>query len=112
MKNKLIKFIVAGAVPLMLAATSYSSIAAGDFYGEPAQPSASSRTVTISKDTQYVNVTGGEIIKFVTPTKTFTWNFNTFTRPGSAIDINRIAPADALDHEVKVYIAADPSWAG
>lgn len=112
MKNKLIKFIVAGAVPLMLAATSYSSIAAGDFYGEPAQPSASSRTVTISKDTQYVNVTGGEIITFVTPAKTFKWNFNTYATPNAVIDLNRIAPADALDHEVKVYIVADPSYAG
>jgi len=112
MKSKLFKLIVAGAVPLMLAVTSYSSIAADDLYGEPAQPSASSRTVIISKDTQYVNVTGGEIIKFVTPAKTFNWNFNTFTRPSAVIDLNKIAPADALDHEVKVYIAADPSYAG
>jgi hypothetical protein len=111
MKNKLFKLIVAGAVPLMLAVTSYSSTAAEDFYGEPAQPTALSRTVTIGKDTQYVNVTGGEIIKFVTPAKTFTWNFKTFTRPDQVIDLNKIAP-DALDHEVKVYIAADPGYAG
>lgn len=111
MRNKLIKLIVAGAVPLILAVTSYSSNAADDFYGEPAQPSASiSRTVTISKDTQYVNVTGGEIIKFVTPAKSFTWNFNTFTRPNGVIALNKLAPTDALDHEVKVYIAADPTY--
>jgi len=112
MTHKLLKLIVAGAVPLMLATTSYSSIAAGDFYGEPAQASVSSRTVTIDKDTRYVNVTGGEIIKFVTPTKTFNWNFNTYARPNAVIDLNKIAPAEALDHEVKVYVAADPSYAG
>jgi len=110
MKHKLNKLLVAGAVPLMLAATSSSAIAADNFYGEPAQLSASSRTVTITNDTKYVNVTGGEIIEFVTPAKTFKWNFNTFNSNGEVTDLNKIAPADALDHKVKVYIAADPDY--
>ena len=60
----------------------------------------------IRPDTRYINVTGGEIIRFTVGDKSFVWNFN--GRP-SSFDLARVAPA-VLDHKVTAYVAPNPLY--
>ena len=79
--------------------------AASDLYGAPGAGSMPVRTIAISPDTKFVNVTGGETIRFQVGGRSFVWTFNG-TR--SSFDLARVAPAAMLDHKVTTYVAADP----
>jgi len=105
------KLLLASILTLALSAIGLSSF--GDdndagMLGTSAEPSVASRTITITPNTNYVNVTSGETIKFVVGDKTFAWRFNGPSRH-SEIDLNKIAPAGVLDHTVKVYIRRNPA---
>ncbi len=81
-----------------------------DLLGEPAPLSAATRTVWVGPDTRWVNVTGGEVVKFVSGEREFAWSFNGIEMAG-AIDLNQIAPRGALTHSVKAYVAQNPLYA-
>ncbi len=81
--------------------------AASDLYGASCAASMASRTIAISPDTKYVNVTGGETIRIQVGGGSFVWNFNG-TR--SSFDLARIAPAAMLDHKVTTYVAPNPMY--
>lgn len=69
------------------------------------------KTIVIKPDTRWVNVIGGETVKFVVGDKSFAWTFN----GASSIrdfDLNRVAPAGTLDHRVTAYIGPDPRYIG
>ncbi len=69
------------------------------------------RPVRIGAATRYVNVEGGEIVRFDVNGKSFSWSFSgppTVT----SFDLMRIAPAGMLDHAVIVYIAPNPNYSG
>lgn len=72
---------------------------------------AADRVAEIGADTKYVNVTGGEVVKFVLGGKSFEWYFNAY---GSAVfDLKEIAPADILgDRAVKVYVSPAQQYLG
>jgi hypothetical protein len=78
--------------------------------GAPAadQP-AVQRTVTITPDTQFVNVTSGETVRFVLGTRSFAWSFQSGPTV-SKFDLNLIAPPGMLAHPVTVYVAANPTY--
>jgi hypothetical protein len=67
-------------------------------WGNPAPPSAATRTIVIGPDTKYVNVEGGEIVQFIAGDKTFAWAFA--PQGGAYFELNKIAPPGALDHRV------------
>ncbi len=73
--------------------------------------SAASRVIVITPATRAVNVTGGEIVKFVAGPRSFAWNFN-----GSifvnAFELNLAAPPGVLDHKVMAYVAPNPMYSG
>ena len=79
--------------------------------GDPAPNSTADRTLVIGPSTTYVNVTGGEVIKFVVGNKTFTWDFDASNKIPS-FDLSEVAPAGLLDHKVTVYVARDPDYFG
>ncbi len=79
--------------------------AASDLYGAPGARSMPARTIAISPDTKFVNVTGGETVRFQVGARSFVWTFNG-TR--SSFDLARVAPAALLDHKVTTYVADDP----
>jgi hypothetical protein len=81
------------------------------FLGDPAPPTAAGRTIIIRPDTQWVNVTGGETVRFVVDDKTFAWTFNV-ARNVWSFDLNRIAPPGVIGHPMNVYIAPDPRYIG
>lgn len=81
------------------------------FLGDPAPDVAATQTIEIRPDTKWVNVTGGDIVKFVVGGKSFAWAFNV----GSGVshfDLSRVAPSGVLDRPVFVYLAPDPKYMG
>lgn len=78
-----------------------------DMLGAAAPVSAAERTIVIAPGTRYVNVIGGETVKFVAGDKSFAW---TFDGAYSAFDLNQAAPAGMLDHRVTAYVAPNPLY--
>jgi hypothetical protein len=78
-----------------------------DLLGSPGSPSMVTRTIVIKPTTSYVNVTGGEVIRFEVGDKSFLWNFS---GPGSSFDLARVAPPSVLDRKVTAYIAPNPMY--
>ncbi|WP_211444408.1 CzcE family metal-binding protein [Collimonas humicola] len=103
---------------LLIPAIAAATLCAGcslppriDLLGDPAVVTAATRTIVITPDTSYVNVTGGEIIKFVVGDKSFAWNFDGADYL-EKFDLNQTAPPGMLDHRVIAYVAANPLYSG
>jgi hypothetical protein len=82
-----------------------------DLLGQPAPVTAAQRTIVINPDTKYVNVEGGQIVKFVVGDKAFAWDFFV-ARTIGAFDLNAVAPPGMLDHPVRAYVSPDPRYIG
>lgn len=82
-----------------------------DLLGDPAPLSAATRTIVITPATNAVNVTGGEIVRFITGDKSFAWNFDGSTS-ATAFALNLTAPPGLLDHQVMAYVAPNPLYIG
>ena len=94
---------------LSLAAVSAMAAPALSLLGQATPATAATRTITITPDTKYVNVVGGQTVQFNAGGKTFAWNFN---GPIYSFNLNRVAPAGVLDHKVTAYVAANPLYVG
>jgi hypothetical protein len=105
------KTIIPAVVALALSLSALSSMAATpvSLLGETAPATAANRTITITPDTKYVNVQGGQIVKFDVGGQTFTWDFD---GPDSvwSFDLNRVTPAGLLDHTVTAYVSPNPLY--
>ncbi|MFM9434535.1 curli biogenesis system outer membrane secretion channel CsgG [Janthinobacterium sp. CG_23.3] len=107
------RLLLSSVVALLLSSAGAGAAQAAvrtDLLGEPAPLSAATRTVRVGQDTRWVNVTGGEVVRFVSGDREFAWNFNGIDVAG-AIDLNQIAPRGALTHSVKAYVAPNPLYA-
>lgn len=80
-------------------------------FGDPAPVTAATQTITIQPGTRWVNVTGGDTVKFVVGDKAFAWTFNV-ARTVNSFDLSRVAPPGVLDHPVEAYVAPDPRYYG
>ena len=103
MKRLAIVLAVAAAV----AGTAACAAAPARLLGDPAAAAQAQRTIVIAPTTRYVNVIQGDVVKFVANGTTFSWNFD---GPAgvSSFELNRVAPAGALDHPVTAYVAPNP----
>jgi hypothetical protein len=104
------KFLLGCTLSVLLASATMPAFAADDYtrlMGESVPSGHADRTVVIGSSTSYVNVTNGDVIKFVVGDKTFSWAFNGASTI-SEIDLNKLTPPGLLDHTVKVYIAKAP----
>jgi hypothetical protein len=72
--------------------------------GDPATSAQAQRTIVITPETRYVNVTEGEIVTFVENGRAFTWDFDS-AADVSSFALNRVAPEGVLDHPVTAYVA-------
>ena len=107
--------LLRAAMALALALPTAASIAAQqrlDLLGDPAPPTAAGRAIAIPPGTRYVNVQGGEVVRFdVGGNKSFAWSFS-----GSVVvtsfDLARVAPSGMLDHSVTVYVSPNPLYIG
>jgi hypothetical protein len=82
-----------------------------DLLGDPAPVAGATETIVISPDTKWVNVTGGDTVKFVVGDKEFAWNFSGPVSI-SSFALNQVAPTGILQREVVVYVAPDPRYIG
>lgn len=104
-------FIPFCAVALLSACAHFNAEPPSRLLGDPAPDTAATQTIEIRPDTKWVNVTGGDIVKFVVGNKTFAWAFNVGIGV-SRFDLSRVAPPGVLDHPVFVYLAPDPKYMG
>ena len=98
--------LLTATLPGCVTRTSYV-----DLYGMAAPPQAAVRTIPIAPNTNYVNVEGGEIIRFVSGDREFAWHF-LVARTVRAFDLNEVAPPGILDHTVRAYVSPDPRYIG
>ncbi len=97
-------------VTLLTACISATAVTPrADLLGTPVPLGAATRIVNLSSDTQYVNVVAGDTIRFINGSGEFAWSFNT-SPIVQVFDLNQVAPAGALGHEVRVYVAPDPRY--
>jgi hypothetical protein len=80
-----------------------------ELFGEVVTSSPSDRTVAISEATSFVNVTGGESIKFVVGDKAFSWRFD---GKAGAVKLSEIAPNGFGGKDVTIYVAPNPMYSG
>src|SRR6267142_9494 len=93
---------VVAALTLSAASLSANAITTGDLYGQPAASEyAPERTIVVTPQTKFINVTRGEVVKVQVGSKEFAWDFDGVAHP---FDPRKIAPAGALDHKVAVYV--------
>jgi hypothetical protein len=97
------------ALTLSLSALSAMAASASSILGQPEPTTAAKRTITITPDTKYVNIQGGQTVQFNTGGKTFAWNFD---GPIYSFNLNRVAPPGTLDHTVVAYVTPNPLYAG
>jgi len=109
MHTHLARLAVASAIAAMAPAFANHPPASPNL-GTPLHEASAGRTITLDTGTKWVNVTGGETVKFVAGGKSFSWNFDTY---GSdpVFDLNRIAPEGILSgRPVTVYVSPDPLY--
>lgn len=97
------KVLIPAVAALTLSAASISAFAltTADMYGEPAAADAAyDRTIVVTPQTKYINVTRGEIVNLKVGDKDVAWNFDGVV--GQPFDLAKIAPE--ADHKVLVYV--------
>jgi len=99
--------VVSVAVTLGLLSLSAYAFQSRNLTGELAPLSAATRTIQIEARTKYVNVTEHETVKFEAGGQAFAIRFG---GEYPVFDLNQLAPAGALDHNVRVYVAPDPQY--
>lgn len=111
MKTNFTKLLGPAIVGLTLSVSALSSMAASPdmLLGDPAPAAAAQRTIQITPDTKYVNVQGGQVVRFDVGGKGFTWDFDS-AQTVVDFDLNRIAPPGLLDHPVTAYVSPNPLY--
>ncbi|RJG24130.1 CzcE family metal-binding protein [Massilia cavernae] len=100
------------ALALLASCASLSNVAPRtELLGDPAPTAAATQAIVITPETRWVNVTGGETVKFIVGDKEFAWNF-TVAPSISSFALNRVAPAGIMTRNVVAYVAPDPHYLG
>ncbi len=99
------------AAALLSACGHLNSEVPTSFLGDPAPVEAASATIVIHPDTKWVNVTGGDIVRFDVDGKSFAWAFNVAAGV-SNFDLARVAPPGILTRPLQAYVAPDPKYMG
>jgi hypothetical protein len=108
------KSFIPAVVALTLSVSALSSMAAtpDELLGDPVPAAApAERTIAITPDTKYVNVQGGQTVRFDVGGKTFSWDFDGAETVGS-FDLEKVAPPGLLDHPVTAYVSPNPLYEG
>lgn len=92
---------------LLVAITGHAEVPT-NLLGDTAPVGDATRTITIAPTTRYVNVTHGDVVRFVVNGQDFAVRFDG-ADAASAFDLRRLAPAGLLDHAVTAFVAPDSS---
>jgi len=83
------------------------------FLGKAAPEQASAdKVIVITDATRYVNVTGGQTVRFVVGDRSFTWCFQTGSAHLVPFDLQQIAPQGVLTRPIVAYVADNPLYQG
>ncbi|HEV7914189.1 MAG TPA: CzcE family metal-binding protein [Albitalea sp.] len=99
---KKLSIVILSSVMLASAAAAGAAVPV-KLLGDPATSAQAQRTIVITPETRYVNVTEGEVVTFVENGQAFTWDFDSGAI--SSFALNRVAPDGVLDHPVTAYVA-------
>lgn len=107
LRTHLVSLAVAGAFTAAAPAFANHPMANPNL-GTPVHDESADRAIVLDTGTKWVNVTGGETIKFVVGGKSFSWRFDTFST-SPVFELDKIAPAGMLDgRSIKIYVSPDP----
>jgi hypothetical protein len=109
MKASIVGATVLGVAVLTASIPSHARKQPLALLGERVADAAAERTILITPDTKYVNVEGGETVKFVVGNRTFAWSFNGALTV-EAVELNRIFPVGTMTNKVTAYVAPDPRY--
>jgi len=104
---------LSASVAFWLLASCASTSPANLDLGTPADGRSYDRKVLIGANTKFVNVDGGEVIKFVVQEpdgadKSFTWRFSKARE--AVVDLSALAPNGVLSRPIKVVVGPDPRY--
>jgi hypothetical protein len=107
------KSLIPAVLAFTLSLSALSSMAAMNttLLGQAVPAAAADQTITINPGTRYVNVQGGQIVKFDVGGKTFTWDFDG-PETVQSFNLNQVAPSGLLDHVVTAYVSPNPLYIG
>ena len=105
--NKPSLFIASVVLTFALGAAAQAPAA---LYGRPAPLASATRAIVILPATRHVNVTQGEVIRFVAEGAEFAFFFNSPNT--AAFDLRKVAPEGALKQAVTVYVRFDSDAEG
>ncbi|GGI54959.1 CzcE family metal-binding protein [Oxalicibacterium solurbis] len=77
--------------------------------GQQVDDAAATQVVIIHPQTRWTNIESGQIVRFISGNRTFTWAFDN-SQDVSSFDLNRVTPPGFLDHRVTVYLTPDPKY--
>jgi Heavy-metal resistance protein CzcE len=77
-------------------------------YGVEVADTTAARTIVVTPQTRWVNVTNGETVKFAVGDKTFNWHVDTYTNV-NAFELAKISPNGIAAAGVQVYVAPRPT---
>ncbi len=99
---------VFGFVTALGSATGALAVGLGQSVGAPGDSAMPDRTITIGPNTKWVNVTGGETVRFIdtASNKSFVWYFN--TPEWTTFDLAQVAPDALAGQHVIAYVAQNP----
>lgn len=80
-------------------------------YGTPAPAAAGQRTIILEPGTRHINVTRGETVTIEQAGQRFSWHVDTWGNR-SMFALAEIAPTTMAVGGIKVYVAANPFYAG
>lgn len=100
---------IACAVALLSSCVTRTSYT--DLYGSAAPPDPTQTTIRIEPGTRYVQIEGGQTVRFLVGDQAFAWSFNV-ARTVHRFDLNAVAPPGLLDHTVTAMVAPDPKYIG
>jgi DNA-binding beta-propeller fold protein YncE len=103
MKNSNTLRIIGAALIAVASVSAHAAVGDRvDLLGAAVSPAQASRTIAVSSKTPYVNVSYGEVVRFDANGKVFAVKFDGVR---DTFKLNALAPAGALDHDVRVYVA-------
>jgi hypothetical protein len=102
--------IVPAALAALGACSTPASVAPrADLLGMAVPASSAAQTVTITPETRWLNVTGGDTVRFIVGGSEFGWAFNV-SPIVTMFDLNRVAPPGLLGRELPVYVDPNPLY--
>jgi Heavy-metal resistance protein CzcE len=77
-------------------------------WGSPAPAAAATKTIVVTPETKFVNLIGGDIVRFVVGDQSFTWSFDGIYFPAS-IDMSKVSNG-LLQRPLTAYVESNPMY--